>query len=198
MIAVLERHTTGRNLVVLFVAALGLLVAANVFSTYFYLHTGGYGLLDLAGGKNAAAVGAGHTPDGAYALITRWGQAGRHRQLVFTLSIDALVPLLTFLSLAIALLHLTRPYRATRWLRVVAFALPGAYMLCDYGENSTILAMVLAYPGRLDPVAHVGSALWVAKTVTSNLTVLAAVIAALVRLTSWLRRKISAGPAFEE
>jgi len=194
MTAGLDRLATGRNVSILLVVELGLLIAANAFSSHFYRHTGGYGLLDLAGGKNAAAVGAGYTPGDAYALLTRWGPVGRHLQLVFTLTLDVLVPIVTFLFLALALRYLTRPYRATRWLRVAAAALPGAYLLCDYGENITILAMVLAYPRHLDAVARLGGALWMAKTVTSDLALLAALLVALVRLASWLRRTSAVPP----
>jgi hypothetical protein len=187
MIKLLDRQASGRHVAITFLAALATLVGANIYSTHFYRHTGGYGLLDLAGGRNAGAAGAGYSPDTAYELLTRWGPAGRHDQLVFTLTLDVLVPIATFLFLALALLNLTRPYRETRWLRIVAVALPGAYLLSDYGENSTILATVLGYPGRFDAVARLGGALWIAKTATSNLALFAASLAALLRLTSWLR-----------
>ena len=71
--------------------------------------------------------------------------------------------MVTFLFLTFTLLYLTRPYRAIRWVRAVVVALPGAYVLCDYGENITILAVVSTYPVRLDAVAWIGSVLWMAK-----------------------------------
>jgi hypothetical protein len=192
MIRLLDRLATGRHVAITFLAALAVLLGANVFSTHFYRRTGGYGLLDLAGGSNVAATGTGYSPDTAYELLTRWGPAGRHDQLVFTLTLDVLVPILTFLFLALALLKLTRPHRQVRWLRVLAVALPVAYLISDYGENITILAMVLGYPRRLDAVAGLAGALWTAKTATSTLALVAVLLAALLRLTGWLRRAGSA------
>jgi hypothetical protein len=188
VIELLDRRASGRHVAIMLLVAIATLVGANVFSTHFYRHTGGYGLLDLAGGSNASVIGTGYTPDTAYELLTRWGPAGRHDQLLFTLTLDVLVPIVTCAFLALALLNLTRPYREIRWLRVLAVALPGAYLLSDYGENSTILAMVWGYPGRCDVVARLGSALWLAKTATSDLTLVSALLAALLRLTGWLRR----------
>src|SRR3954454_23627261 len=100
MINLLDRQASGRHIAIMFLVALATLVGANIFSTDFYRHTGGYGLLDLAGGRNAAAAGTGYTPNTAYELLTRCGPAGRHNQMVFTFTLDVLVPIATFLFLA--------------------------------------------------------------------------------------------------
>jgi len=96
MIEFLDRQATGRHVIIMFVAALSVLLTANVFSTRFYRQTGGEGLLDLAGrGRNATAAGWPPRPGG------------------FTLTLDVLVPTVAFPLLALALLCLTRPYRTT-------------------------------------------------------------------------------------
>jgi len=41
MIAFLDRQATGRHVIIMFVAALSVLLTANVFSTRFYRQTGG-------------------------------------------------------------------------------------------------------------------------------------------------------------
>ena len=102
----------------------------------------------------------GYTPDDAYALLTHWGTVGRHDQLLFTLTLDVLVPPATWLFLTLALLYVTRPFAAAGWQRLLAALLPTAYLAFDYGENMAILAMVSAFPNRVDGVAAVAGALW--------------------------------------
>ena len=178
----LDRLATGRHVIATLVGALALLLAANAFSSYFYDLTGGHGLLDLAGGRNASTVRTGYTPDDAYALLTRWGRVGRHDQLLFTLTIDVLVPPATWLLLMLALLYVTRPFAAARWQRLLAVLLPTAYLAFDYGENVAILAVVSAFPNRADGAAAVGGAMWTGKTVTSDLAVCALLVGLIIRL----------------
>ncbi len=178
----LDRLATGQHVIAALVVALVLLLAANAFSSYFYELTAGHGLLDLAGGRNALTFRTGYTPDDAYALLTHWGTVGRHDQLLFTLTLDVLVPPATWLFLTLALLYLTRPFAAARWQRLLAVLLPTAYLACDYGENVAILAMVSAFPNRVDGVAAVGAALWAGKTVTSDLAACALLLGLIIRL----------------
>jgi hypothetical protein len=178
----LDRLATGWNVVATSVVALSLLIAANVFASHFYLQTGGYGLLDLAGGRNALTIQKPYTPEDAYALMAHWGVAGRHDQLIFTLTLDAVVPATTWLFLALALLHVTRPFATARWRLPFAVLLPAAYLFSDYGENAAVLAMVSNFPSHLDGVAAVGGALWLAKTLTSDIAVCAIVLGLISRL----------------
>jgi hypothetical protein len=159
----LDRLATGWRVIAALVGALALLLAANAFSSYFYDLSGGHGLLDLAGGRNALTFRTGYTPDDAYALLTHWGTVGRHDQLLFTLTLDVLVPAATWLLLTLALLYVTRPFAAAHWQRLVAVLLPTAYLAFDYGENVAILAVVSAFPNRADGVAAVGGAMWTGK-----------------------------------
>ena len=178
----LDRLATGRHVIATLVVAFAPILAANAFSSYFYHLTGGHGLLDLAGGRNALTFQTGYTPDDAYALLTHWGPVGRHDQLRFTLTLDVLVPPATWMFLTLALLYVTRPFAAARWQRLLAVLLPSAYLAFDYGENVAILAMISAFPNRVDGVAAVGGTLWTGKTVTSDL----AVCALLLGLIIWL------------
>ena len=178
----MDRLATGRHVIAALVVALALFLTANTFSSYFYDLTGGHGLLDLAGGRNVLTFRTGYTPDDAYALLTYWGTVGRHDQLLFTLTLDVLVPPATWLFLTLALLYVTRPFAAAGWQRLLAVLLPTAYLAFDYGENMAILAMVSAFPNRVDAVAAVGGALWTGKTVTSDLAVCALLLGLIIRL----------------
>ena len=137
----LDRLATGRNVIITLVAALSLLLAANVFSSHFYVETGGYGLLDLAGERNALTFQKPYTPEDACALLIHWGATGRHDQLVFTLTLDALGPPATWLFLALALLYVTRPIRGR------ALAPP----LCGVTSNRLLDLRLWREPGNPDP-----------------------------------------------
>jgi hypothetical protein len=174
MIDRLDRLATGRHVVIAFLASFGALVAANVFATLFYSATGGYGILDLAGARNALDPQSAYTAERAYALMTAWGPVGRRNQVLFTATGDVVLPLVTFAFGALALLYATRRLGAPAWLRTALLALPAAYLACDYLENLGIVTLVLTYPGRLDALAATTERLREAKTATSSLALLAA------------------------
>jgi hypothetical protein len=111
----LDRLATARNVITTLLLALSLLLSANAFSSHFYIATGGYGLLDLGGGRDALAFQKPYTPADAYALVVHWGAGGRQDQLLFTLTLDVLLPPATWLFLTLALLYVTRPFARARW-----------------------------------------------------------------------------------
>jgi hypothetical protein len=183
----LDRLATARNVITTLLVALSLLLAANVFSSHFYAATGGYGLLDLAGGRNALTFQKPYTPADAYALMVHWGAGGRQDQLLFTLTLDVLVPPATWLFLTLALVYVTRPSAKARWRLPLAVLLPTGYLLSDYGENVAILTLVSTFPSRLDGVAVVSAALWMAKTLTSDIAVCTIVLGLIIRLIAGSR-----------
>jgi hypothetical protein len=192
LIARLDRLATARKVITAFTVALSLILAANVFSSHFYDATGGYGLLDLAGGRDALTFQKPYTPADAYALMVHWGAGGRQDQLLFTLTLDVLVPPATWMFLTLALLYVTRPFAKARWRLALAVLLPAAYLLSDYGENVAILALVSSFPSRLDGVAVVGSVLWMTKTLTSDIAVCAILLALIIGLM--IRSRSTAAP----
>jgi hypothetical protein len=178
----LDRLATRRNVTIALAVMLSLILAANVFSSHFYAATGGYGLLDLAGGRDALTFQKPYTPADAYALMVHWGAGGRQDQLLFTLTLDVLVPPATWLFLTLALLYVTRSFAKARWRLPLAVLLPAAYLLSDYGENVAILALVFSFPSRLDGVAVIGSVLWMLKTLTSDIAVCAILLGLITGL----------------
>jgi hypothetical protein len=190
MLRLLDRWATGRAVAIAFAVSLGALVAANAFATLFYTRTGGHGLLDLAGGRNTLDSRPGYTADGAYALMTAWGPAGRRDQVLFTLTGDVLLPLTLFVFTALALRYATGRLGAPAWLRALLVLLPVAYLLSDYAENAAIVTLVLNHPARLDTVAGAAELLRQAKNATSTLALLAALGA--LALVPLLRRRAAA------
>jgi len=192
MIERLDRLATGRNVLITFGLALGCLVGANVFATAFHARTGGHGILDLGGARNALDEPSGYTADEAYALIAAWGPAGRRDQVLFTVTGDVLLPMATLLFAALALVYAARRLGLRPWLRTTLLALPAAYLLCDYLENIGIVTVVLAYPRRLDPMVGVLDWLRGAKTVTVTAAVLAALGALALGLVRSRRDRLAA------
>lgn len=169
-----DRRVTGRRVAVALAVMVGCFVAANVFSTLFYGWTGGYGILDFAGGRNAFDPRPGYTPDDAYALLTAWGQAGRRNQILFTVIGDVVLPLTAFTFGAAALWYGTRRSAFPVWARVLLLAVPLAYLVSDYAENTAIVTMALRYPVRLDQVATAAERFREVKNATSAATFLLA------------------------
>ena len=183
----LDRLATARDVITTLPVALSLILAANVFCSAFYAATGGYGLLDLAGGRNALTFQKPYTPADAYALMVHWGAGGRQDQLLFTLTLDVVVPPATWLFLMLALLYVTRPFAKARWRLPLVVLLPTVYLLSDYGENVAILTLVSNFPSRLDGVAATAGALWMAKTLTSDIAVCTIVLGLIIRLIAGSR-----------
>lgn len=67
--------------------------------------------------------------------MTAWGRAGRRDQVLLTVAGDVVLPFVTFLLVALALLHATRRFAASSWLRSALLSLPVFYLFCDYTEN---------------------------------------------------------------
>jgi hypothetical protein len=175
-----DQQVTGRRVAVAFAVMVSCLVAANVFSTLFYGWTGGYGILDFAGGRNAFDQRPGYTPDDAYALLAAWGSAGRRDHVVFTATGDVVLPLTAFAFGAAALWYGTRGSAVPGWARVMLLALPLAYLVSDYAENAAIVTMTLRYPTRLDQVAAAADWFRTVKSTTSTVVFLLALVASAV------------------
>jgi hypothetical protein len=174
----------------------GALVAVNVFATIFYTRNGGYGLLDLGGGRNATASRPGFTPDDVYALMSAWGPGGRRGQMLFTLTGDVLLPLTVFAFTALALRYGATRLGAPGWSRSLLLIPPTAYLLSDYLENAAIVTLVAGYPTRLDGLAAVLEWAHIVKDATSAFAMLAVLITlALVALLRGRTRRLRPDPA---
>ena len=144
----LDRLATGRQVIAALVVVLALSLprAALQQLTRTTCRSGGHGLLDLAGRKNALTFPTRYTPDDAYALLTHWGTVGRHDQLHPGLTLDEPAP------------PATRPVPDawcwemrlgdSPWTLAASACSATAYcdLAFDYGENVAILAMVLGDP----------------------------------------------------
>ncbi|MGY4644339.1 hypothetical protein [Cellulomonas sp. URHB0016] len=153
MTARLERYADRRGVVLAWVLTAVVLIGANIFATWFAAVHGGHGLLDFGGASNALDTPGHLTVTGVDDLLTAWGPSGRRTQLTFTLTGDVLLPLVVAVTLALTMLRGSRSLGVPARGRRALLALPLAAMIADYLENVGIVALVTAYPGRLDGVA---------------------------------------------
>ena len=147
-LAWLERWTTPRTFAVLLIALLVLLVGEKTLdfplSVPFMRRATGYPYLDMCGFCSPSQVAR---------ELDAFGDAGRRLQLLLVPTVDVAIPAASWLcgSVGLTLLLRGREGRAARWLRL----LPLAALALDLTENAGIVALVEAYPARLDALATV-------------------------------------------
>jgi uncharacterized membrane protein YoaT (DUF817 family) len=130
-----------------------------------------------------------YTPQELYAALSALGEAGRAAYVRNILILDVAWPLVygAFLTLLPRYAFAEQPPLRRRLL--ASFAVVG--VLLDYGENMSVLALVLRFPDRIDPLARVASGFTTAKWVFVTAAMLVAVAAVV-----WLvRRSLTARAA---
>ncbi len=148
LLNLLTKWATGKNILLLFV----LLIVINVWvlpAIYPQFDT-----LDFQ---------SSYTPDGAYNLISSYGQAGRQYYAVVELTLDVVYPIISALFFSLFTVYTFRrifPLHSwLQWLPLLGFIVMGA----DYMENACIVTMLLSFPQRLDAVAQAGNLFTVTK-----------------------------------
>lgn len=120
-----------------------------------------------------------YPPQQAFDTIDALGENGRRLAAIGELTIDLLYPLVYSLTLATLLTVVFRaafqPANPLRWLPL----LPIAMLLCDYGENLSIVALILTHPAEIVPLAVLASIFSTAKWTLGGLSLIALVIGAL-------------------
>ncbi|MCA9874987.1 MAG: hypothetical protein H6659_19900 [Ardenticatenaceae bacterium] len=170
------RLSTRRNFLILLAIFVGLnLFLAGPVSPFSRLQamSGGASLLDLQ---------FLYSPDEAYELLTAYGVNGRAFYLSVLAPIDLVTPLLMALFLAITLsMALQGAFPAdSRWQKLAL--LPFVAMLGDYLENMAIVALMLAYPIRLDGVAVMAALFTAVKFIFTIASVGSIILASAIRL----------------
>ena len=155
----IQRFANGRTILVLFCIFILGFVTLNFADIPFGLraltaHAGGLMILDMR---------AGYTPDEAFALLDALGAPGRQVYGTMLLAADFLFPLAYTLVFATATAWLLRrvvgPEHPARRLSLVPFAA----LIGDWGENICFLAMLTAYPTRLDGMVRIANLLTLLK-----------------------------------
>ncbi len=145
----IARAATTRNVILALLAFVGVSVAWFQFgiAPRLLALTPSTGLLDNT---------FGYTPQQVYLTLGAYGGEGRNLYVAFLL-IDLLYAALSAAALSLALAYIARRLLlpANPWQRVAL--LPIAAGLGDLLENGCLLALTLAYPARLDPLASLAS-----------------------------------------
>ena len=99
-----------------------------------------------------------YSADEGYAVLKAQGERGRAFYKRLLLTTELVFPLVYRGFSAVLIVYLFSRWwsPASRW-RLLAL-LPFAGMLADYAENTLVLAMLFAYPKKLDGVASMASA----------------------------------------
>ena len=134
----LGRSRTALTLTILEIAVLGVVNGLDFPLSVPYQHrVTGQGYLDFCNYCSAAAV---------QSQVDALGVQGRLLQALLLCTIDIVIPTLSCLFGIAALAALTRRWRAQDssigWL----FAIPVAAMLLDFGENWSIVGLLIRYP----------------------------------------------------
>lgn len=127
-----------------------------------------------------------YSPERAYQLIDSYGKEGRQYYVLIELTLDAVYPLilaLFFSSLTIYTFRRTFPLNSF-WQKLPL--LGPLTMVVDYLENTSIVAMLLNYPQRLDVLAQAANLFTIAKFVLSGFEL----VLMLIGLVGWLGKAI--------
>ncbi|MCP4544078.1 MAG: hypothetical protein GY832_43760 [Chloroflexi bacterium] len=155
----LQKHANGRTIFVLFIVLIALWTTLNLSDIPFGLDA----LMDHSGGLMILDLRIGYTPDQAYTLFEALGAEGRRLYGTMLLAGDILFPItysLFFATIAAWLLQrVMPPNHLAQRLSLIAFV--GG--VADLAENGCILAMLAAFPNRLDGVAWASSLLKIPK-----------------------------------
>lgn len=120
-------------------------------------------LRELTGGPTILDMTLTTSPDQVYTVLSALGDAGRAFDLTRIIPLDLVFPFTYALFLAVAIswgLSRWQPESSPWFLLNLAPVIAGA---ADYCENAGVIAMLLAYPLRLDPVAVFTSVMYIVK-----------------------------------
>ncbi|MCS6802237.1 MAG: hypothetical protein RMM58_12505 [Chloroflexota bacterium] len=176
MVHRIQRGATGRRVVVAFCMLL-------VFSTMI-LPWAAARLAAYSGGGPSIALNFGFTPADAFAALEALGPDGRTFYLLFLVTGDVIWPIVYALFLGTLLAWLFARGFPSASPAQRAILLPFLALAADYAENVGIIAMILAYPARLDGIAQITSMFQMIKWSligASGLLVALGAIAAVVR-----------------
>ena len=145
-------------------------------------------LRELAG-RNVPTIDSmlAYTPAQVYDVISNYGEQGRQHHAVTELTADLLYPILYSLLLSLLVTLIFRRAYATTSFTQKLWRLPIVAALTDYGENATVVTLLLRYPQKLAGVAWVASLFtttkWVLVGVSFILVVIGLVALLIKRIT---------------
>ena len=177
----IQRLANGRTILMLLGTTLALRVVMGLPNDPFGLNPH----LARLGGAEILDMQIGYTPDDAYMLLEGLGSEGRQAYAVMLSTGDMLFPIaysLLFATIAAWLLMRVAP--PDHWAQKLSLVALVAG-ISDIAENLSILAMILAFPQRLEGVAWFSS--WIKITKFGSGAIGAPLILILAAILIWGR-----------
>ena len=123
----------------------------------------------LSGGGVLLDVKPSFSEEATYQRLSGYGEEGRNNYVFRNLTVDVLLPLAVFPALFLLMLHALEGTSVGRVPRAFLFALPFLYVIFDFAENGTVLALLAYFPDRMHLLAGVLPYLTVVKRAASLL-----------------------------
>lgn len=143
-------------------------------------------LKSLANGQDVPDTQFWRPPEKLYQQLDAYGDAGRRLYLRRVSPVDIFIPpaQMLFLSVAISLLLPVLFSPVDRWQLLNLVPIPA--MIGDYLENWSMIAIMLAFPARLNVLANAAAVFTALKFIFS----FASILIILVGLVLWLTKSL--------
>lgn len=175
----IQRLANGRAILILLGTAMALRVIMGLLNDPFGLNPH----LARLGGAETLDMQIGYTPNDAYALLEGLGPEGRQARATMLSTGDMLFPIAySLLFAAIAAWLLVRVAPPEHWAQKLSLIALVAGV-SDIAENLSILAMIAAFPQRLEGVAWFSS--WIKITRFGSGAIGAPLVLILVAMLVW-------------
>ncbi|EPG73005.1 hypothetical protein LEP1GSC058_3689 [Leptospira fainei serovar Hurstbridge str. BUT 6] len=170
MLQFLYDRSTKRNTIIAFIATVLIMLVMNGIATAFYNSTGGYGILDMAGGANltdsrSPILSESETND----LLKHYGEQGIRAHKMILIG-DLVLPTSLTISFCF-LIGLLYRIRTNEISAPKAMYIPLAYLAFDSLENLVICRILFSYPEPAGNLAFPLNLLRTAKFVASGVMV---------------------------
>lgn len=193
MLQFLYDRSTKRNTLIAFIATVFIMIFMNGISTAFYNSTGGYGILDMAGGANltdsrSPILSESETND----LLQHYGEKGIrfHKRILIG---DLVLPTSLTISFCF-LIGLLYKIRTNEMSAPKTMYIPMTYLALDTLENLVICKILFSYPESAGNLTLPLNLLRTAKFAASGVMVVASIFYFLKLLNEKTRRKRTVNP----
>lgn len=147
----------------------------------FVRSSGGGVLLDVKPALSEEAI---------YQRLSDYGEEGRKNYAFRNCTVDMVLPLAVFPALFLSMLHVLNGRSLGRLPKALLYSLPFVYVIFDFAENGTVLALLAHFPDRMHLLAGILPYLTVIKRVAS---LLALGIPLVMSIASLVRGMLTAG-----
>jgi hypothetical protein len=178
--AVANQRPSSRQFQILLVIVVTFLVLLNVVRLPDLLaHWMGYsGRLALF----AVDMTFNYTPTQVYALLSAYGNEGRHAYAAMLILFDIVFPFLYGSFLSVGLRLVVQRTRLSLRLQRIVGGIPYVASTADWLENVCILAMLFSYPSQLTAIASIANLLTMTKFLVAAICLSGLLLGGLVLL----------------